>query len=131
MDSKLIHNPRIRQVIEFDGLQYGTITPTDIDGCIEYHDKAVVFMEYKLQGYGMPDGQKKCLERLTDDITLAGREAVLLLCQHTIYDIWQTVPGKDGKVVGVYYKGEWHDGNGKTVKWYCDKFFDYIDEGAS
>lgn len=32
-----------RRIIDFSGMRYGNITPTDIDGVIEYHDTRVVF----------------------------------------------------------------------------------------
>ena len=34
---------RKKQIIDFSGLKYGKITPTDIDGLIEYKDKAMMF----------------------------------------------------------------------------------------
>ena len=55
---------RARQLIDFSGLRYNKITPTDIDGFIEYHDEAIVFMEFKYGNAELPYGQKLALERL-------------------------------------------------------------------
>ena len=36
----VILNPaRMQQIVSFEGMKYGTITPTDIDGFIEYKNK--------------------------------------------------------------------------------------------
>jgi len=40
---------RARQIIDFRGLTYGNITPTDIDGLIEYKDKCILLIEIKHQ----------------------------------------------------------------------------------
>lgn len=34
------HPARARRLLLFDGMQYGNITPTDIDATIEYKDRA-------------------------------------------------------------------------------------------
>lgn len=63
---KIENRNRARQIIDFSGLQYGKITPTDIDGLIEYHDKAILLLEFKYADAEMPRGQKVALERMCD-----------------------------------------------------------------
>lgn len=118
---------RIKQVISFDGMRYGTITPTDIDLCIEYHDKAVVLLEYKLKGYGMPKGQRICLERIANDIERSGREATVMLCEHDVADVNQPVKGGDARVKAIYYKHQWHWSDGKSVNRHIERFLGYVD----
>jgi len=36
---KIEHRDRARQIRDFSNLRYGNITPTDIDGLIEYQNK--------------------------------------------------------------------------------------------
>ena len=36
------HPERAKQNICFEGIKYGNITPTDIDGCIDYKNKATI-----------------------------------------------------------------------------------------
>ena len=71
---------RARQIIDFSGLRYGNITPTDIDGCIEYQDKGVAFIEIKHRDSPMPKGQELALTRLVDNNSTAGKRAVLYVC---------------------------------------------------
>ena len=118
---------RIKQVISFDGMRLGTITPTDIDGCIEYHDKALVLLEYKLRGYGMPFGQRLCLERIANDVEMAGREATVMLCEHDVTDVNKPVEGKDASVKAIYYKHQWHKSDGKSVQYHLERFKEYVD----
>jgi hypothetical protein len=35
---------RKQQINDFSELRFGNITPTDMDGCIEYKDKAYIFI---------------------------------------------------------------------------------------
>ena len=41
------HRERLNQFIDYSGLMFGSIHPTDTDGEIEYHNKAWVFFEIK------------------------------------------------------------------------------------
>jgi hypothetical protein len=59
---------RAKQLRDFSGLQYGKITPTDIDGLIEWKDIAYIIIETKFENAELPSGQKLALERLCDDL---------------------------------------------------------------
>ena len=120
------HRERKRQVIAFEDLQFGSIAPMDIDGCIEYKDRAVVFMEYKLKGASMPQGQRLCLERLANDVEKAGRVSMVLLCEHEVIDPMEDVNAGRAMVKAVYYKGQWHKGDGSDVKGYIVRFLNFI-----
>lgn len=123
----VIHTKRIKQVIKFEDLKFGNMYPTDIDGCIEYKDKAVIFLEYKLKDFNMPVGQKLCLERLTDAIRESGREAVALLCEHNVFDVNAPVEAGKAIVKSIYYNSKWHDADGQSVRQYVERFIKYID----
>ena len=47
MSSYIIHRDRARQLIDFSNLRFGTRMPTDIDGCFEYDDRAMILLEFK------------------------------------------------------------------------------------
>ena len=121
------HRDRMKQLICFDGLDFGNITPMDIDGCIEYHDKAVILLEYKLKGCTMPAGQKLCLERLVNDVDKAGKVACALLVEHEVYNADEDVVAGDGIVKMIYWKGRWHRSDGSTVSEYLERFIEYVD----
>lgn len=62
-----IRNPdQAMKVRDFSGLRWGKITPTDIDGFVEFANTLFVFVEGKFNGSAMPYGQRLALERLCD-----------------------------------------------------------------
>jgi len=73
---------RARQIIDFRGLEYGTIKPTDIDALIEYHNQAYIFIETKLGDTKLPDGQRIALERLTRDLSRQGKPTIAIIAEH-------------------------------------------------
>lgn len=113
---------RARQVVEFKGLRYENITPTDVDGFFEWHNKVFVFYEYKLAGARMARGQMVAMERLVDGLDAANKTAVLFLCEHTVQNPRRNVDAASAIVKAVYYKGCWHKGNGGTVRERTDAF---------
>ena len=51
MKSKILNPKRMKQLIDFKGLELDNgIYPTDIDGLIEYHDSEYILLEVKTQG---------------------------------------------------------------------------------
>lgn len=58
------------------------ITPTDIDGVLDFGGKLFVFIEAKLTGAALPRGQELALERLTDAYEETGRNAACIVCEH-------------------------------------------------
>ena len=69
MDSKnnrgvINHRERARQINDFRNLLYGSITPTDIDGCIEYQNKAYILIEIKYNDALMSRGQELAFTRM-------------------------------------------------------------------
>jgi len=72
---------RAQQIINYSGLRYDTITPTDIDGFIDFGNKVFVIMEFKHSDAPLPYGQRLALKRLCDSIKRP-IEAWLLICRH-------------------------------------------------
>jgi hypothetical protein len=54
---------RAGQLIDFRGLRFNRITPTDIDGFIDFGNELFVVLEYKCGGAPLPQGQRLALER--------------------------------------------------------------------
>ena len=116
---------RARQLIDFSGLKYGNITPTDIDGFIEKGNKIFVFYEYKLKNAEMPKGQELALTRIVDGLSTAGKTAVLFLCSHEEINPQNDIQGADARVEKIYWNKVWHDGKGLNVKDQTDKFMEW------
>lgn len=79
---KIINRERAKQLRDYSGLKYGKITPTDIDGFIDFGNKAFVFLELKLEGTKLPYGQRLALERIGDTIEEAGKECLVVVAEH-------------------------------------------------
>lgn len=122
-DGKIvIGNPeRAHQFLNFQGLEFGQISPTDIDGLIEYKGNYIIY-EFKYQNKGMPPAQKFAFQHLVDALERARKNAVLFLCSHNVGDPREDVKAADAEVTAVYYHGRWHTITGKTVKDMTQRF---------
>ena len=123
---------RARQIIDFRGLRYENITPTDIDGMIEYKNKGFVFYEYKLRDAKMSRGQKLALERLADAIWRGKKQSVVFLCVHEADNPFDDVDAANAKVIETYYHGKWHEKDGtRTVKEHTTSFLKFLEDIAT
>ena len=118
-----IHNrERGKQIIDFSGIRYGNITPTDLDGFFEKGNKIFVFYEYKLPNAEMPKGQRLALMRVVDGLSTAGKEAVLFLCRHETYSPDADIQGDKAIVEKIYWRGSWYQGKGLNAREQTDRF---------
>lgn len=77
------HRTRSLQVNDFSNLRYGKITPTDIDGALEFNGKLFIFIEAKFIGTPIGRGQELFLERITDSLTFKPqRFAYAIIADH-------------------------------------------------
>jgi len=108
MRGKIQNRLRARQLRDFTGLRFGNITPTDIDGFVEFRDKLFVWIEAKLNGVPMDLGQRMALERQCDAVGETGRKAAVLVIEH------DTSPSDDIDFASCpvrewRYEGEWRE----------------------
>lgn len=80
---KIRNREQAQQLRDFSKLRFGKITPTDIDGFIEFQDKAFIFIEAKYGCSALPYGQRLALERLCDAISSTGRFCSVLVAHHS------------------------------------------------
>ena len=108
MAESRINNPqRMKQLIDFQGLAVDEyIYPTDIDGLIEYKDSEYIIFEVKYGDAEVPFGQKLALQRMVDDFTKTGKQAVVLVCEHTVRNPEKPVVAAWCKVREIYSGGE-------------------------
>lgn len=125
------HKERAKQLLLYEGMQYMNITPTDIDGCIEYHNKAWFFYEIKEKGTPIKMGQRIALERLVKDTSTAGKYSIAIIAEHEEYDTEKPVYLKDCVVRELKIGNEkWRPPNKPmTVKEITDLCIDLIDKG--
>ena len=116
---------RARQIIDFRGLTYGNITPTDIDGLIEYKDKCILLIEIKHQSKpGLDFGQRVAFERVCTGMN----KPTLLL--HAVHNepVQNDIDAADCVVHRYFWKKKWLIPRSiVTVKEAADKFFTRYD----
>lgn len=97
---------RARQLIDFTGLQAGTIRPTDVDFIVEFFDRSLLVGDLKFEGNenaALPTGQQLLLERLVR--AWRGPFAVAFVAGHNTPKS-ENVLAKDAKVRQIYLKSE-------------------------
>lgn len=118
---------RYNQFVDYSGLIFGTIHPTDTDGEIEYKNKAWIFFEIKYRNKDVPYGQKIAFERKINDLTKGGKNAVYFVAEHYVDDVDIDVNAASCKVRSFYYKQHWYKGDGSDLKSYVCRFIGMID----
>jgi len=102
------HRPRARQINCFTGLKFGTITPTDLDGLIDYHNERFAFLELKLRDAPVAEAQAKAFTRVVDAIEIAKKQACFFVAEHTTDDPMVDVPADRCLVRCFYTHQKWH-----------------------
>ena len=123
---KIYNSERARQLRDFSGLRFGNITPTDIDGMIEYKNIGYIIIELKYDDNELPHGQQLALERLTDDLERAGKKTLCIVATHDTTNPEDYIDVANAIVTSCRYKRVWQQGSGyKTVReliaWFISK----------
>lgn len=105
-DSLFINRDRAKQLIEFKGVMEGSCSPTDIDGLIEYHNKAFIFIEVKGAGKDLPLGQSLALERLCDSLNQV-KPTLVIVADHNTQNPNDDIPLKDTTVRKFRWQNKW------------------------
>jgi len=126
---QIIYRDRAKQIRDFSGLIFDTITPTDIDGFIEYHGQAYIFIELKLAGTESPFGQKLALERLIDDLRQT-KPALCLIAEHNTTNPDEAIDA--AKAIVVQYRqsnAQWREPREiYTVRQMIERFLGLVDK---
>ena len=97
-----------KQLVDFSELKYGRITPTDIDGLLEWREKnVIVFMEFKYEDAELPVGQKMALEEIVKCLRKTGKKAYALVCSHHVGDPDMDI-NAGAALVREYLSWKWH-----------------------
>lgn len=100
------------QLRDFTGLRFGSITPTDIDGFLEFGDRLFIVFETKHAGRDLPNGQRLAIERLVDAIAESGREAIALIGEH---DTRGDIDFANCPLRKYRYQGKWREPQSPTT----------------
>ena len=93
----------------------GEIQP-DIDGLIEYHNKAYILIELKLRDTPLGLGQQLALERLADTLTDAGKLTLCIIASHTGDNPDSDIDAANSLVSNFRLAGKWYPISEFTVK---------------
>lgn len=132
MDSKdnrgvILNRERKKQIISFENIRYGNITPTDLDGLIEYKNKAFIFMEFKLRDAKLPKGQRLALERMVDACEKSGKDSVAFVCEHEVDNPKQDIDASEAKVREMYWNGRRRKRNKEKISDVIQKFIEWVE----
>lgn len=123
MQGKIRNREYAKQLRDFSGLCFGKISPTDIDGFLDFGGKAFVFIETKHGGAMPPFGQKLALERVCDACQRSGVETLLIVASH---DTAEDVDVGSLPVIAHRYKEKWKKPKQQTsVRQYVDQFLNF------
>lgn len=107
MRGEITNRQRAKQLRDYSGLCFDAITPTDIDGLIEYHGRGYILIEVKLEDAPMDSGQRLAFERLTDDLNRAARPTIFLIASHNEVDPEEDIDVANTIVSEYRYKKHW------------------------
>jgi hypothetical protein len=123
------HKARAQQINSFSGLlRRRNITPTDIDGLIDYNGKAFIILEGKYGDAEIPKGQKMALEHLANAMVDGNKQVTVIVFRHNINDVNEDVKVSEQSVTQVYFKRKWFTITTKNVLEVIDKFEKYCDD---
>jgi hypothetical protein len=123
------HKARAQQINSFSGLlRRRNITPTDIDGLIDYNGKAFIILEGKYGDAEIPKGQRMALEHLANAMIDGKKQVTVIVFRHNINDVNEDVKVSDQSVTQVYFKRKWFTITTKNVLEVIDKFEKYCDD---
>lgn len=129
---KIKYLDRYKQLISYEGLErHRKITPTDIDGFIDYNGNAFFYIEGKEESRykrgGLDTGQKRAIQNLIKSNTMAGHAAAAVIFTHTC-SVNEIINAKDMKIVEAYFDRKWHKLNGScTLSDAIDRFEKYCE----
>jgi hypothetical protein len=95
-----------RQLCTYEDLRIGNITPTDLDGLIEYRGEALILIELKFGEQPLGVGQQRAFVQLIDWIPV-GVRACLMVAQHFESSPTVVIDAAACPVREYYFRGEW------------------------
>lgn len=102
----LIRNrKKVRQVIDFTGVQNGRMHPSDIDAVLEFNNDVLILMEVKYRRRPIPTGQRLLLERIVD--SWHTDRSCALKVEHDFTDDDENIPLHTCLVTGFYNRRHW------------------------
>lgn len=101
---KIHHREQATRIKDYSGLRFGKITPTDIDGFMDFDNRVFIFLELKKRYSLPPCGQRLALERLCDACEKSGKNSLVLIAS---YDTVGDIDAANLPVIQIRLHGKW------------------------
>ena len=121
------HRERSRQINDFQGLRFErNITPTDIDGLVDFAGRLFIYFELKYGDKQIDTGQRMALEAVVDSHQAACRHAYAIIATHNVANPADDVDVANCIVSAYYYCHRWiQPGEHITMRQAIDKIKQY------
>ena len=106
--SSFKNRARAAQLIDFQGLAWGKLRPTDIDLSLDWGGKTFVFVEVKGINQALTIGQRIHLEGLVNAIKAGGKTAWAIVAKHSTRAT-EDIMAADCIVYSMYDGNSWDD----------------------
>ena len=112
----MFHNrERAKQLLCFEGLQWGSCRPTDVDLSMDFAGRTFVMGELKGNKMPLTPGQRYHLEGMVKAIRAGGKVAYAFLAHHDTPDCEHDVKVAQAKVAKVFNGEKWFTPEQETV----------------
>lgn len=88
----------------------------------------MIFLEYKYKATDVPIGQKIALTRNADNNQKAGKQSVVMICEHDVDNCKKDIKAEKAIVREFYYAGKWYKDGQNTVKQKIDSFIKFVNK---
>jgi len=120
---------RAQQINSFSGLiRRRNISPTDIDGLIDYNGKAFIILEGKYGDAELPKGQRMALENLANAMLDGSKKVVVIIFRHNIHNVNEEINVSTQPVTEIYFKRKWFPISSKSTLQVIEIFEKYCDD---
>lgn len=120
---------RKQQIADMSGLRFHKITPTDLDGFIDFDDRLFVFIEGKFISTPVLYGQGLSIDRLCDACdNRPHRYAIAIIADHH-HPSDEDIDFANMTVRSWRFKGQWRKplAHGTTVRKAIDRMVAYVE----
>lgn len=116
MEELIKNEARLKQVIDFTGMTFGKVQPSDIDAYYEIDDEFLVLFEVKYGNTMLSGGQKLGFTRMVSKWNNAiDSSAIGLVVEHRT-KVHERVILNDCIVRSTYNNGKWYNIRKKNIK---------------
>ena len=119
---EIVHRARAKQIINFKSLLYGKITPTDIDGLIDFGNKLFILIEIKYGDTPLKTGQRLAIERVVDTLARV-KKAVGIVASHNVHNANEDIDCAECVVTEIRVNSGWKPWGNK--QWTVKRMIDY------